>query len=206
MSEQPEGQYPSPEQYVQAAQAAGTAVPYAQAAEQAADEVVDPTSQGTDAGPAIDQIREQVTREVLLPMEKQIQQMMDGIKADQDARQQALEAQIAQLTAQLKSAQAEIGPPAFLRYADSAAQRVRSIAAANPNLGQGHFAAVTAAADALAAKARDVAEGNAPAADLEKAAAPVERFFARHPSWIEGGGTLVAELGHLADEAAKIAA
>jgi hypothetical protein len=121
------------------------------------------------------------------------------------AQQDQLMAQIAQLQGQLSATQAKVGPPSFKLYADSVAQRVRSIATANPNLGANHFVPVIDAADQLAAAAKDVAAGKADPGELARLSAPVERFFARHPSFIEGGGTLVSELGHLADEAAKIA-
>ena len=192
------GEFPAPADYIAAAQAAGQ-VPFEAAAAQAASEVVQ--DGGPDAGAFVEQVRAQVTREVLLPMETQINAMM---KAAQD-QQDALLKQITALQGQLSATQAKVGPPAFRLYADSVAQRVRSLAAANPNLGRDHFAPVIEKADELAAAARDVAGGKAGADVLEKLASPIERFFTRHPSFIEGGGTLVAELGHLADEAAKIA-
>lgn len=199
-------QYPSPEQYRQAAAAAGAQVPYGQAAAAASDEVVDPTSGGTDAGETIEQIRQQIQRDVLLPMETQIQAMMDAAKEQQAAlvaQIQAQQAQMATLQARLTATQAQVGPPAATLYAASVAQRVRSIAAANPDLGGAHFAQVIAAADAIADKGKDVAKGAAEPAELEKLAAPVEKFFAR--SRVEGAGTVVAELAHMAEELAKLA-
>lgn len=205
MTDQPQGQtpeqYPSPEQYRQAAAAAGAQVPYDQAAAAAVGQAIDTdTSQGTDAGATIEAIRQQVQREVLLPMETKIDEMMKAAQAQQDE----LIKQIAQLQARLTATQAQVGPPAATLYAASVGQRVRSIAAANPDLGSAHFAQVIAAADAIADKGKEVAKGAAEPAELEKLAAPVEKFFSR--SRVEGAGTVVAELGHMAEELAKLAA
>jgi uncharacterized phage infection (PIP) family protein YhgE len=202
MSEQDPGQFPSPTDYQQAAAQQGQSVPYSEAAAQSVGQVVDTeTSQATDAGATMEQIRQQVTRDVLLPMETRINEMMDAAKAQQDT----LQAQIAQLQAQLKATQAQVGPPAFTLYANSAAQRVRSLAAANPALAPA-FAPVVDAADKLAAGAKAVADGSADSGTLEKLAAPVERFFTRQAPHVEGASTVVAELGHLAEEVLKIAA
>jgi hypothetical protein len=197
----PDPPLPGPADYIAAAREQGQ-VPFQAAAAQAvADVVQDSAETGTDAGAVLDKVREQVTREVLVPMETKIDAMMKAAQAQQDT----LMAQIKMLQGQLTATQAKVGPPAVQLYATSAAQRVRSIAAANPNLGQNHFAGVIEQADQLAVAAKDVAAGKADPGELGKLAAPVERFFASHPSFIEGGGTLVSELGHLADEAAKIA-
>lgn len=210
MTDQPQdpGQFPSPEQYRQAAATSGVQVPYDQAAAVAAGQVVDTdTSQGTDAGATMEQIRQQVQREVLLPMETKIQEMMDAAKAQQAtllAQIEAQQAQMLQLQNRLTATQAQVGPPSATVYAASVAQRVRSIAAANPDLGGQHFAQVISWADAIADKGKEVAKGAAEPGELEKLAAPVEKFFSR--SRVEGAGTVVAEIAHMAEELAKLAA
>ncbi len=205
MTDQPaaaDPQYPTPDQYKAAA--AGQQVPYAQAAASAVGQALDTdTSQGTDAGTTIDQIRQQVTREVLLPMETKIQAMMDAAQA----QQAQLKAQIDQLQSQLTATRAQVGPPAATLYAKALGQRVASIAAANPHLGAGHFAGVVDAAGQLAAAADDVAKGAADPDVLTRLAAPVVRFFTSHRGrHLEGAGTVVDEAGHLADETDKLKA
>jgi hypothetical protein len=204
MSDQPQDPgFPSPADYQAAT--AGQGVPYAAAAAQAAGQVVDPEAigEGADAGPVIERIRQQVTRDVLLPMETKIQAMMDAAQAQQDQ----LRGQIEALQGQLQATRAQVGPPAATLYATSVAQRVRSVAAANPDLGQAHFAPAVAAADKLAAVSADVTAGKAEVSDLAAAAAPVQQWFTtRRGRFVEGADTVLAELGHLAEETAKLAA
>jgi len=192
---------PSPADYQQAAARDGGAVPYGQAAAQAVGQVIDPAAAGgdADAGATIEQIRQQVTRDVLLPMETRIEQMM----ADARAAQEAMAAQIAQLQGQLAGAQAQLGDPAHQLYAESVANRVRSLQAAHP---QADLSGPIRTADGLAQAARDVAAGTATADTLARLAAPLERHFTAVAPHLEGAATVLAELGHLADEAAKIAA
>lgn len=191
---------PGPADYQQAAAAAGRSVPYDSAAAQAVGQVVQPDAAGgTDAGDTIDQIRAQVTRDVLLPMESKIEEMMAAAKSQQDA----LQKQVAQLQAQLSTTQAQVGPPAYQLYADSLAQRVKSMQASNP---QADLAPAIQTAAKLSAAAKDVAGGKADASALARLSAPLEAHFARVVPHLEGSGTVLAELAHLAAEAAKIAA
>lgn len=194
-------EHPSPTDYQQAAAREGGAVPYEQAAAAAVGAVIDPAAAGgeADAGATIEQIRQQVTREVLLPMETRIEEMMAAARAQQDA----MSKQVAQLQAQLAGTQAQVGPPAYQLYAAAVAQRVKSLAAAHPAT---DLASVSAAAARLADVAQDVAAGKADPGDLASAAVPVELHFLRVAPHLEGASTVVAELAHLADEAAKIAA
>jgi hypothetical protein len=203
MNEQPETQFPPPEAY--RAAAAGQQVPYTEAAAKAVGQAVDPEAAGedADAGPVLEQIRQQVTREVLLPMETKIQAMMDAAAAQQDT----LRAQIEQLQAQLTATRAQVGPPAATLYAKSVAQRVRSIAAMHADQGAAHFASVIEAADKLGDAAAEVAKGAAGPDVLDQLAAPVEKWFSsRRGRHLEGSGTVLAELGHLAEETDKLKA
>lgn len=194
-------EHPSPTDYQQAVAHEGGAVPYEQAAATAVGAVIDPAAAGgeADAGATIEQIRQQVTREVLLPMETRIEEMMAAARAQQEE----MSRKVAQLQAQLTSTQAQVGPPAYQLYAAAVAQRVKSLAAAYPAQ---DLRGVSAAAARLADVAQDVAAGKADPADLANAAVPVELHFLRIAPHLEGASTVVAELAHLADEAARISA
>lgn len=182
MSEQDTGQHPAPTDYQQAAAAQGEAVPYGQAAQQAVAQMMQTTQAAT-----------------LSDYEKRLEDLFTSAQKQQDD----MRAQIEQLQRQLATTQAQVGPAAVQTYAESLAQRVRSLQAANPGVDLG---AVQEHADNLATAAKDVAAGKSDVGLLHKLLAPIERHFTSVAPHIEGAATVVAEAGHLADEAAKIAA
>lgn len=200
MSEQDTGQHPAPSDYQQAAAAQGEAVPYGQAAQQAVAQVLQPDAAGetADAGASIAQMQTSQAA-TLSDYEKRLEDLFASAQKQQDD----MRAQIEQLQRQLATTQAQVGPAAVQTYAESLAQRVRSLQAANPGVDLG---AVQEHADNLAAAAKDVAAGKSDVGLLHKLLAPIERHFTSVAPHIEGAATVVAEAGHLADEAAKIAA
>lgn len=176
---------------------------YAAQAAQAVGAVQDDA--GTDAGVVIDQIRQQVTRDVLLPMEQQINQMMADAKASQDA----LKAQIAALQQQLVSTQAQLGPPGVVKYAQAVRDKLVSVAASKQNIGQDHFADVITLGGKLADDAAQVGTGEAKPDVLASTVSAIERWLTRTSprtaGHIEGLPTILADLEYVAEEAAKLA-
>jgi hypothetical protein len=200
MSEQDTGQHPDPSGYQQAAAQQGEAVDYGTAAKQAVAQVVQPDAAGetADAGASIAQMQTSQAA-TLSDYEKRLEDLFASAQQQRDQ----MTAQIEQMQRQLATTQAQVGPAAVQVYAESLAQRVRSLQAANPSV---DLSAAQEHASNLAAAAKDVAAGKADVGLLHKLLAPIERHFTSVAPHIEGAATVVAEAGHLADEAAKIAA
>lgn len=95
--------------------------------------------------------------------------------------------QLAGMRKQLDTAQRDAaavrsltGPPLVTTYADGVAAKMRSHAAANPDVPPGHFDQVIGQAEELAKSARALAEGTAEAGDkIGGLAGKVERFLTR---------------------------
>src|SRR6266702_1549924 len=100
----------------------------------------------TVAAQTMEQMREQVTREVLLPMEAKMDDLIVTLKAQSDAQA----AQIKALQGQLTQAQLAVGPPDVIKYSQAVAERLAT-AAATAGLPKQHWAGVLAAADQRAA-------------------------------------------------------
>lgn len=170
----------------------------AAAAEQLAAQAA--ASPGVDAGESVEQMQAS-QREVLLPMEQQIQDMMAAFQA----QQAQMAAQIAQLQNQLATAQAGIGPPAVEQYAQGIATLLKAHADANPDVGRDTFKPALEAADKLKAAAT-AAVTSRDTADMEKIAGEVRqwvgRFRGKHLDW----SSVLADLDLLGEAAVRLAA
>jgi hypothetical protein len=159
--------------------------------------------QGTSAEQVAEQIRQQVTRDVLLPMETKFDELIAAAKAQSDAQA----AQIKVLQAQLAGAQATLGPPAVIKYATAVNERLNTAAALSggKNLDREHWAGVLAAADQLEAAAKDAIQSG-DASKLGPLAAAVEQFAVKgHGRHDEHFAALLGDLEALNAEAAKLA-
>jgi hypothetical protein len=155
-----------------------------------------------DAGPTIEQIRQQVARDVLLPMEQQMDSLMAAQK-QQAAQLAALLAQNTALSAQLAGAQANLGPPAVVKYSQAVRDRLES--ARNATGPVEHFAAPLALADQLQAAAREaVTSGDG--AKIHAVITDLEKWITRtrHPVRAEHLSTVQSDLADLADAADQI--
>jgi hypothetical protein len=159
--------------------------------------------QGTSAEQVAEQIRQQVTRDVLLPMETKFDELIAAAKAQSDSQA----AQIKALQAQLAGAQATLGPPAVIKYATAVNERLNTAAALSggKNLDREHWAGVLAAADQLEAAAKDAIQSG-DASRLGPLAAAVEQFAVKgHGRHDEHFAALLGDLAELNAEAAKLA-
>lgn len=164
-----------------------------------------------DAGATIEQIRQQVTRDVLLPMEEKFDAMMAAL-AQQSERHAA---EMKTLRGQLTAAQSAVGPPDAIKYATAVRERLESAASAS-GLPRDHWAGVLAVAGALEQTAKDVvaATSSGDQADAGKAnglIAEVERFITRghrraSTVHVEHFPALLGDLEELGDAVAKLAA
>ena len=153
-----------------------------------------------DAGQSIEQMQ-QTNREVLLPMETRINDLMATFQASQDSQA----AQIADLQRQLAAARDQAGPPAVEQYAKGVATLLQAHAAANPDLPPGTFTPALEAASKLQAAATDAVASRDPA-DLEKLSGQVQAFVnkgvGKHIDW----SAVRADLELLGEAAARLAA
>lgn len=200
----PGASYPAPSEYVDPA-AAATAQQAQQVAAQSIAAQAGTAEASGDAAQVADAIREQVTRDVLLPMEQQMQQMMD------DWRQQstAQAAQIKALQAQLAGAQAVMGPPPVQKYAAAVAERLQT-AANTAGLPREHWAGVLVTAQKLVG-AVDHAITSGDASVIKPLAGEIERFATfTHRSLsnvnVEHFPALLGDLAELGLAAEKMAA
>lgn len=200
----PGGQYPDPSSYVpptpqvtaqQAAAAAAAAI-----AEQAG------TAEASgDSADFIEQVRQQVTRDVLLPMEAQMSGMMADWQRISDAQAQQIKA----LQMQLAGAQAVMGPPAVQKYAQAVAERLQT-AANTSGLPRDHWQPVLGVAGQLVGAVDDALQsGNVE--QVHTLAGKVERFVttihARLSNvHIEHFPALLGDLAELGLAAEKMAA
>lgn len=140
-----------------------------------------------------------------LPAEEELNSFMARMQADY-AR---MAAELETLKTQQAQALAGAGGPLTVRYAQGAADKVAALVAAHPDAPQGHFAALTAAAEKLHAEAQAVAKGGGALGVLQDAAAAVERFalkthpraWRRHIDWsaiLDDAETAAAEAVKLA--------
>src|SRR5215472_46946 len=195
------GGFQSPADYQQQAAASGQAVSPQQAQAQAAQQLGQAgreASEGTQLDQRLlDQVRDQVTREVLLPMEQQVQAMMDRMKEQSEAQAK----QIASLQAQLASAQASVGPPDVIKYGTAVAERLATAAACHGP--KEAYAGVLAQADQLVAASKEAVQSGS-GSEITKIAADIERFvrFAGHRA--EHFPALLVDLGELVLAAGKL--
>jgi hypothetical protein len=127
-----------------------------------------------DAGQTVEQIRADAQREVLLPMENKINDLMAAFEK-QSASQ---DAQIAALRAQLSAAQASVGPPPVVNLAQAVKDRLQT-AADTSGIPREHWRPVLDQAGQLAAAAAD-AHQSGDGAKLPGLVAGIERWITRH--------------------------
>jgi hypothetical protein len=155
---------------------------------------------GVDAGESLEQMQQR-QREVLLPMEEQIQGMMAAFKEQQDT----MAAQIAALQAQLATAQAAAGPPAVEQYAGGVATLVKAHADANPDLPRDVFAPALAAAAKLK-EAATAAVTSRDTGDLQQIAGDVRKWATTFRGKHLDMSSLLADLDLLGEAATRLAA
>lgn len=184
-------------------------------AAQAADAVsqVQAPGQPVDAGASIEEIVGARVRAALSGFEQDLAAHMKAAEDAFQANQQTIDA----LTRQLATVRAQAGPPVASLLADSLAQRVQSIAIANPDLGAAHFAGVISQTQSLAEAVKAVGDGSGDPGEVERIAHGVAAWFTRvHPrtsgkvlegmhAALDEAERLVEELPQLAPAAAAIA-
>ena len=179
----------------------------AQAAQQAAAESAE-ISQAQAASASVIAAGE---RGPLLPAETQIDELMAQLKA-QSEQLASMGAALSSVQRQMEEAQAASGGPLTVRYAQGAADKLAALAVQYPNqpAGTKHFDPAHEAASALVSASKLVAKGAGPVADVEKAAAGVERFISRthkrlggvHIDW----SAILDDVELAVEEAAKLVA
>lgn len=121
-------------------------------------------------------------RSTLGEFERQLADMMAKAESAFAQQQQQLDAQRAQLAGQIAAVRAQAGPPEAIVLAQSLAQRVQSIADANPDIHPAHFIGVTGQAARLNEAVNAAADGSGPVAEAERLAHAVTTWFTRtHP-------------------------
>lgn len=199
----PGAQYPDPQSYVPPAPTVT-----AQQAQQAAAESIAgqaATTAGGDAAEMAEAIRQQVTRDVLLPMEQRIQSMMGDWQRQTDAQA----AQIKSLQAQLAGAQAVMGPPAIQKYATAVAERLQTAANASGLPGD-HWAGILGTARTLVDETAHALESG-DVSKLAPLAGKIETFATKTHArlsnvHIEHFPALLGDLAELGLAAEKMAA
>lgn len=153
-----------------------------------------------DAGASIEQMQ-QDNREVLLPMETRINEMMEAFQSSQTTQA----AQIAELQKQLAAARDQAGPPAVEQYANGVAALLKAHAAANPDVPAGTFDDVRAVAGQLQQAATDAVTSRDPS-ELNALAARVTRWADRYAGKHIDLSSVRADLELLGVAAARLAA
>lgn len=167
----------------------------------AAVEQIQAPDQGTDAGPALEEMRQQTIRAALSDFEQRLADQMQQAQGMYETQQATIDA----LTRQLASVRLQAGPPVAALLAESLATRVQSIAIANPDLGRLHFAGVVSQAESLADEVKAVQAGGGDVNRAEILAHAVAGWFTRsHPrvsgKVLEGGNAAVDEAERILDE------
>jgi hypothetical protein len=152
-----------------------------------------------DAGPSLEQMQQE-SREVLLPMEQQVENMMAEFRAAQDKQA----AQIADLQNQLSAARQQAGPPAVEQYANGVAALLKAHQAANPDVPPGTFDDVRAAAAKMQQAATDAVTSRDPS-ELNGLAAQVTSWADRYRGKHLDLSSLRADLELLGEAAARLA-
>lgn len=160
---------------------------------------------GAEQDPAVEaRVREQVTREVLLPMESKIDDLVAQFSADSATK----DAQIRALQAMLTGAQQAAGVPDVQKYADAVRDRLAN-AAELSGMPKEHWAPVLEQAGQLASDAKTAVQAQ-DGSGLERGIAAVERFITRtHPRLsnqrIEHFPAVLSDLDELATAAGRLA-
>lgn len=147
----------------------------------------------------------------LLPAESQIDELMAQLRA-QSEQLAAMGAALGSVQRQMEEAQAATGGPLTVRYAQGAADKLEALGHQYPNhpLGLKHFDPAKAAASALVDASKLVVKGTGPVADVEKAAADVQKFISRTHRRLGGShidwSAILDDVELAVEEAAKLAA
>jgi hypothetical protein len=170
------------------------------AAAQAVGQVQQP-DQGTDAAESIDAIRSQAVRAAMSDYEAKLTAMMDQA----EAQNAAWAKQFDLMQRQLATVQQQAGPPVAGLLANSLAQRVKSIAIANPDLGMKHFAGIISQTESLADEVKQFASGAGDQDRIERLAAGVEQWFTRvhkrtSGKFLEGADSALDEAERIVEE------
>lgn len=178
------------------------------------DEAPQVASDYAGAGPTVEEmaatLADQKIRSTLGEYEKQLADFMAKAEAGFAAQQQAMDAQRAQLQGQIAAVRAQAGPPEAITLSASLAQRVKTIAAAHPDLGALHFAGVIDQAQRLDDAVKAAAEGTGPVAEAERLANGVITWFTRsHPRVtsrvLELGGAALEEAERIIEKLPELA-
>jgi hypothetical protein len=166
------------------------------------------------AAPTVEQMAQNLAdekiRSTLGEYEKQLADMMARAEAAFAQQQQQLDAQRTQLAGQIAAVRAQAGPPQAIILAESLAQRVKSIASANPDIHPLHFTGVTQQADRLHEAVKAAADGSGAVAEAERLANAVMTWFTRsHPrvssKFLEGAGTALDEAERILEALPELA-
>ena len=153
-----------------------------------------------DAGASLEQMQS-AAREVLLPMEQRINDLMASFAASQEQQAKV----VADLQSQLASAKASAGPPAVELYANGVAALLKAHADANPDLGPGVFAEPLLVADQLKAAATEAVTSRN-ATQVSELAGVIQGWAARFRGKHLDFSGLLADLELLDEAAARLAA
>lgn len=176
----------------------------AQAAQAVGQVQADP---GTDAGESIEEIKAQAVRAALSDFEKQLAAQMQAAQEAFSAQNE----QIAALQRQLLTVRAQAGPPLVQLLADSVSTRLKSIAAANPDLGGQHFTGAISQGERLADSVKALTAGDGSSTDeAHTLAGGIERFLVKiHPrisaKTLEGADVVLEELERIGEGLAELA-
>lgn len=178
---------------------------YQAAAAQAVGQV-QATDQGTDAGETVQEMQAGAVRASMSDYEAKLAAMMKAA----DEQQAAWAKQFDLMQRQLATVQQQAGPPVAHLLAQSLATRVKSIAAANPDLAAQHFSGVISQTETLADEVKSLAAGNGDAGRVEQLANGILSWFNRvHPrasgKFLEGAHAAIDEAERIIEELPKLA-
>lgn len=156
-------------------------------------------------------IGQMTERGPLLPAEQTMDTLMEQLRLQSEAIA-AMQAQLSTVQKQQADAQAATGGPMVVRYAEGAADKLRALAVAHPDVPQGHFSGVIGAAESLVTSAKTLAGSGEQAAqsDISAGVNFIERFLTR-THWKSSGkfidfGAIADDVATVAEEALKLAA
>lgn len=158
------------------------------------------------AAPSVEEMAQQLAdaklRSTLGDYERQLADMMERAQSAFAQQQAQLDAQRAQLAGQIAAVRAQAGPPEAVTLSASLAQRVQSIANANPDISPVHFVGVVQQAQRLDEAVQAAAKGEGTPAEAERLANAVVTWFTRaHP---RASSKPLEMAGAVLDEAERI--
>lgn len=166
------------------------------------------------AAPTLDEMAQRLAdekiRSTLGDYERQLADMMAKAETAFAQQQAQLDAQRAQLAGQIAAVRAQAGPPEAVTLAASLAQRVKSIASANPDISPVHFVGVVDQANRLNEAVQAAAKHEQSTAEVERLANAVHTWFTRsHPrassKVLEMSGAALDELERIIEKLPELA-